>query len=676
MLFRVTTALVLFALPAIAEPEILHTSDNFAVVCTDDAACGAAKGARFTKLGEKLATQMESGVSWLQDLGFPDADDSSLETISNDSGTRVLRLQVDEQGQEPACGGAIACLRNEEFRSTSMILPLNEADSIENDSITLMHEFTHALQPVTDPQKLLWINEAVAETVGRGYAEANGVPPTAYPPYYNSTLDQPFYDIADAGYGNWLYLYAVGRQIGSEGNVAYLANTKILAASLNQDLDTGDAASGMKLFYDSDIVQGATFDKVFPEYVARFNNIDEGAYEESTYHYYDKIQFETFTIPTTVEETSTELSGKVMTYAAAPILVKLDVTPETGVEPKDTLMMVTIKFPDDADYAADTESGLSLVVEHDVSDLPGIQMAMIDGSNAPDELGFLRVVNAPRQYAGKSESAIFVMELVAKPVSLAPQSCASVGQPFELTPEGFSQSDAKNWTLKTDNGTVDGLTVTPSHAGPMKLTLEIESLVTRPDEGISRATPEKTVVDLGSFDVMPSGCMVRMHAGDAVITYTYVGEYTEFRAPSGEAVYFNATNLAAWDGQWQDIPAQMKGMVLGRMKQNTAALRFEFPDAHDEEGDFAHQMPYIFAQRFSWPRIKHIPGDDGKPLRRKPASCPAGYGRDCTKVTFVAEGHSVPILYDAIGRPVTVGFGSVVARFEYGDFDIRRPPGW
>lgn len=676
MLFRLTAVFTIFALHALAEPEVLHTSENFAVVCSDVTVCGGNAGAQFPELGEILAAQMEAGTGWLEGLGFPNAKDSTLETVSHSSGTRVLSLQVQEQGADPTCGGATACLEYGDFRETRMILPFEGIASIRDDSITLVHEYVHALQPITDAKNLQWIKEAVAETVGRGYAETNGTPAEYYPPYYSNILDQPFYDLTDAGYGNWPYLYEVGRQISSEGSVAYLANDKIFRAELNEELDRGDAATGMKLFYDSDIVGNATFDKAFPEYVALFNNVEESPFVDNTYHYYDKIQRATFTIPTTSEETSEEVSGEVMTYAAAPILVKLDVTPESGVAPKDTLMMATIKFSDDIAYADDIENGLSLVVEHDVSDLPGVQMAMIDGTNPPDELGFIRVVNAPSKYIGKAETSPFLLDFIAKPISFTPQSCAAAGQPFTLTPEGFSEDDARNWTLKTSNGTVEGLTVTPAHSGPMKLTLEIESLVTRPNSGISRAAPKATTVDLGNFDVQPSGCMVQMRAGSAVVTYTYVGEYSEFRAPSGEAVYFNDANFAVWDGGWQPVPPQMRGMIMGRVAQNNAALKIEFPGAHDDEGNFAPRMPYILSQRFAWSRIKHMPGVDGAPLRRKPTNCPAGYGSDCSTVTFIAEGNNVPILYDSGGRPITVGVGGVEVRFEYGSFDMRRPPGW
>jgi hypothetical protein len=44
--------------------------------------------------------------------------------------------------------------------------------------------------------------------------------------------------------------------------------------------------------------------------------------------------------------------------------------------------------------------------------------------------------------------------------------------------------------------------------------------------------------------------------------------------------------------------------------------------------------------------------------------------------TLSMDGHAVPIFFDAQRRPVRVTLNGENVDFEYGTWQIRRPPGW
>jgi len=655
--------------------EPLAAGDNFEVQCTDPTVCGANVDPKFRALGQDLVSKMEAGKAWVENLGFPTIVESALEP-GQKVGTRRLRLQADALNTEPRCINAEACHITNFNNSTRIILPLDANNDYNADPDTLVHEYVHSIQPIKNTQNMDWVHESVAAAIGNSYGQSLGASAGIYPPDYYITLDRPFYEIADPGYGNAPYLLEVGKRRGSAERVDYLTNSKIFKVLNNLDIDLSKAFSGMQLFYDNEIVGNQTFDKVFPEYVARFNNIEENAESyndvnlDSLYLYYKNLQREGVDVPNTGRTSNSNFAGSVQTYSAKPILLSLDITSNPAISAQDSLMMARIKFPDE------NPDGLTLVVEHKISDRPGLQMAMIDGQNPPDDLGFIRVVNAPKSFSGEAVAVDFELSVEVRPIAINLPSCAQVGKPFTLMPVGFSENDASNWKLTTSNGTVMGLTATPANVGNMDLKLEIDSLVTRGSTGISPVKPTSSTVDIGSVTVQAQDCMVRMIMDTAVLTYNSDGEYTEFASPAAEAMYIGDQGIILWDGsQWRNMPANMTAMIVSRMIESTALLQFEFPGEHENEGIVMPRLPSIFSQRFSWSRLQRIRDADGNPIPRQKALCPDG-GTGCTTFTFQAEGRDVPVLFDSSGKPVTVGFGGATAVFEYGTFQVRRPPGW
>jgi len=686
----------LIATPAVAKYEVLHTGEHFAVECTDASLCGSElDDGKHTATAQELERQMERGYAWLKELGFP-VDQSVLEK-GEAEGTRALRLQANLEQKEKACylANANACHISNLGHSSRMIIPLAKAGSISEDASTLVHEYVHSLQPLSDAGQLDWLKEAVPTAVGEQFSVLKqGLADGIYPPIYYLSLDLPMYENIEGGYGVWAYLLATGERMGSKDSVAWLAAPKILEVATNPALSKGDAASGMKLFYDTALVakkgatdagEAATFDKVFPAFVARFNTFEEAPWavdaegyrsRDSDTPYYTKVGNEIFEIEQAPSAASDTFKGQVPTYAASPILIQLEVTPVPDKEPKDTLMMVEMRV--ESDKHADD---LRLVLEHRLAKERLRHQAMLDGSNAPDQLAFFRLVNAPDSYKGAAKPADYELKIEARPIALGMPRCAQTGLPFVLEPEGFELDDADNWRLETDNGTVDGLGVTPSHAGKMELTLEIDSLVTRAKKGIHWVKPKKTRVSLGTVEVQADDCMVRAVMGGpgrkATVTYSAAGDYSEFKIPGGGAMYHKPGDMAMWqDGGWVAMPPQMKGIMLGAFGNQLPIPSIDFGEDAVDDGHLMPRMPQIFSKRFAWSRARKLPGVDGKPVRRVGTACPDG-GKGCTSATVVSDGHTVPVTFDAQGRPLHIDLGrGATMTFEYGLFDIRRPPGW
>ena len=535
------------------------------------------------------------------------------------------------------------------------------------DDGTIVHEYVHGLQPALDPGAVKWINEMVAEAIGTAWVMKNGGASGVYEPNYSMVLDREFYDGKDdPGYGKWDYALEVGRRLGSRDAVAYLAQDGILDASRKGYATAMDA---MKIWHDTALVRSATFDKVFPDYVARFNNVEEGGGgldRTGRYFYYGAIARHDVEVTGAGAPFETELDGEAKAFAAHPMLLSLKVETADGSDPADNVMVADVEVVGGGD-------DLTLVREPRRAREKTRDYFMLDGNAPPEELGFFRVAHTPPP--DEDAAATFGLKVTTRPVSFDPPACLQAGQPGEMVVRGLDGMPADNWRLEVDNGTVDDLTITPARAGEVTVTLEIDSPITRRETGLDPKAPENTRVELGSYDVAADDCMMRLEIGPVAITYVSDGSFTEFRTDSGESMYFAATDLALWDGGWQHVPAQAKAMIVSGMKRNNAMLRLDYPGAHDDEGDFMSQMPKIWSERFSWANLKNVRAMDGGTPKRRPVACPDG-GSGCSGTTFSMDGNAVPVVFDAQRRPRLVTFDGHDVVFRYGTFDVRRPPGW
>lgn len=667
------------AFAASAESVTIATSENFQLSCPAYVdTCDEREDLRLP--AEQIVAEMERIRTWFDELGFPQK--SSLIKVDERELLLTGRLSTD------VCGdAAVACHRIDILAGVTRVwLPLDRLAELAMETGTLAHEYLHSRQPAEAAGAADWLREAVATAVGEAWNTRNGRVSGEYPPQYWLSLDLPFHQsdtknlAIDAGYRNWLYLLHLGERIGSEDRVAYLADPAFL--NDRQYRIGGKSAAAMEPFYTAPTIGGASFDQIFPEFVSRYNNLDR--YSDGKYYYYGAVREEALPIPDISLPTHEDYRGEVAAYAAAPLLLKLEVQKA----PADTAPQVQLGLAEIEIVESDALEDLTLVAEHRLATSQHKISWLIDGSDPPDELGLYRIVHAPREFDVQASKAPYSLRARMSPVDIETPLCFQRGKTEVIEFKGVDPDQVQNWRLISDNGSVDGLRITPKHAGDITLTLEVESPVTRQSGSLAPKSPRATKVSLGTFPVITEDCMVRltMSASDAghdvVLTFSYDGEYTEFSSGVGPMMYSSASDMMFFnDGHWQDLPQPFKAQFLAMLMQSTPMPDFLAP-GEDEvalDGVFFGRMPHAFSKRFSWQNLRRVPGVDGKPVRRGRADCPRG-GNGCTTVTFLMDGNPVPVIFDPHGRPAKVTFNNkgenAVMEFEYGNWRIRRPPGW
>ncbi len=652
---------------SIADAIVAETTD-FQIFCFSNQRCPASDVAAPQRASAQSGLdELQKARAWLEGMGF---DVAGANMDAGTDGKKALRLQFDSAIHERRCTGmAIACRTLSLLDEGRVILPVENVDQLA-DGGTLVHEYVHTLQPSRDDEGVHWLNEMVATAIGSAWVRKRTGQSEVYEPKYSMVLDREFWDGKDdPGYGKWDYAISLGKKIGSQDGVAYLAQDRFINAASHAELRSGN---GMTLFYNQALVGDATFDKFFPDYVARFNNVQEDIAQQGRtgkYFYYGDIAKHAVEVTSTTFAQEDRFDGKATAFAAHPMLLTLEVTPTPDTPPSENFLLATVEVTE-----ADDPGSLTLIREHRLAKEKLRDSFLLDGNDPPDELGFFRVANTPAPDSTADNG--FVLKVETRPVSFDPPTCFQAGKPSEMTVTGLPEGSADNWRFKVDNGSAEGRTITPARPGKIDVKVEIDSPVTRRETGLTPKSPSKTRVDIGTFDVAADDCMVRLTMGPAVMTYVADGSYTEFNAPTGEAMYISASNLAMWQGGgWMNVPPQAKAMILGGMKQNNAALRMEFPGAHDDEGDFMSQMPKIFAKRFGWANLKGTLAPGGGTPERKRVPCPDG-ASGCSSIVFSMDGHPVPVTFDAQKRPKVVTFEGQDIVFEYGTWSVRRPPGW
>lgn len=651
------------------QPNYIAESERFRLYCNArQSDCGASDKPAVMQHSRALLDNIEAAYTWLEDLGFP-VKESHLERGSD----KKFILRLDPRSVSEGGCAADACT-DVSGADSKLLIPTSNAEMAANDPSLLAHEFVHTLQRATNLRGSgrYWMDEATATAIGTSFGTKHGQGVGLYEPMHYMSFDRPFYDVVSEGYGNWAYLLGVGQNLGSRDMVAYLAKPAFF--NIEEDFHGEPPSAVMELLYDDALVGGLTFDQEFPKFVARMNNVESSNHpDETAYHYYSEIEDHTVRIPATDTPHEQRIEGSALTYAAAPMRLKLKVTAEPDAEPRDTLMMVDLEV-----VSGSPLDDLTLINEHKKADRPLHETLMLDGSHPPEELGFVRVVNAPDAAQGEATANTFELEVRARPISLDPPGCLRVGEPAVFGARGFAPDEASNWRLETDNGTTDGLGITPARAGEVNVTLAIDSPVTRGATGIDPVDPATTRVELGSFEVAEKDCMVRLTMGPAQATYTPDGSYTEYKAPGGRALYFKENDVAIYrQSGWMQIPPQAKQMMIGSISGSPlmgGVIRGPLADGTEAEA-ILPTMPKEFSMRFSWKNIRNATRLVGKTPQRSAAPCPNG-GEGCTKTVFRMEGHAIPIIYDAQDRPVHMTFQKQPVEFAYGTWPIRRPPGW
>jgi hypothetical protein len=339
--------------------------------------------------------------------------------------------------------------------------------------------------------------------------------------------------------------------------------------------------------------------------------------------------------------------------------------------------MVDIKI-----VSADSKNDLTLVSEHKMGETQFRKSYMVNGAEPTDELGFVRIVNAPEQFRLGAAENSFVLQVQSNPIEFGPPDCFQAGKPAEFEAIGFDVEQTDNWRLTTNNGSVNGLKVTPARTGKMEVFVEIDSPVTRKAGTFHPVEPEKTRVSLGKFEVIDKDCMVRMSSGNEfIVTFSSIDDYSEFSVPAENVgMYLRKGDVALYDNGWQPIPAQAHPMIVAMFNTNiNAQVGPVFDIAHPKAGKMEpfqmHRFPSSFAERFGWRNLRSAPSPDQKPSRRKPAPCIYSDG-GCTTADFLVQGQHFSVIFDSMLRPERLIFANITVDFEYGVFKIRRPPGW
>lgn len=140
---------------------------------------------------------------------------------------------------------------------------------------------------------------------------------------------------------------------------------------------------------------------------------------------------------------------------------------------------------------------------------------------------------------------------------------------IDLTGEDIER--VQNWHLAADNGTVNGLEVTPAKTSEISIALGIVIFITRQTGSLSPARPRTTQVALGTFPVASDTCVISTTMSSpgrdrmVVLTFFFDGEYTEVASDGSNAIYWSANNIAFYQGHWIDLPPQAKAILLSQL---------------------------------------------------------------------------------------------------------------
>lgn len=674
--------LILSMSAATAQNIDIAASESFVLQCPAYAReCPESDQSR--KTGEDLLVEMERIRIWFDEIGFP-----TNERMPRDGDREVIL--TGRTVADVCTADAVACHRVDMLSGSSHIwLPVDQLERIGAKTGTLAHEYLHARQPDRDAGSAIWLREAVATAVGEAWDIRNGWGFGDYPPIYRLSLDLPFHygDMNDAeeyaGYRNWLYLLFLGEKMASKDRVGYLARDAFM---MDTRYDDGQSATAMTPLYDASATGGHVFADAFAEYVAILNNLDrEEAPNNERFLYFKSVEEVTVHAPDSQQVTTLTHEGKANAYAAVPLYLKLDMGSDpaaASLPAAEQLMQAEVEI-----IKGDFLPDLSLVVEHRLAESRHRTAWLLDGSDPPDELGFHRVVHAPRELAPDRGPSGFTLQVRLLPVEVMIPPCIQQGAVAAIDMAGMDPEGLRNWRLTTDNGQVSGLEFTPAAAGEITLGLEIDGPVTRQVGTLDPGKPRTTQIPLGTFPVAADACMIRMTVvadgggPEAVHIFSYDGEYSEIQADAGTAIYLSADDIALYRSGWVDLPPQAKTMILPSFMGGTGIPAALAPGEDEVEtgGPFMGRMPHAFSKRFSWASLRGAPGVGGAPVRRSQTDCPKE-GSGCSAITFAMDGIAVPVIFDSLGRPVRVTFEENGARghmqFEYGSWVIRRPPGW
>ena len=528
-------------------------------------------------------------------------------------------------------------------------------DTARENGETLAHELYHGVQAAQHPsdQPATWFSESIPEAVGATWA----IHKYGRAIFRETDYTMPLYDPDDV-YSRGHFFYAIGQDIGATPAISYL---------IELDAKSGyDGTMGLSWLDDYLSSKIAPLAEYFPRYIAKYAKTAD-FFGDAPRSPAPKTQIPVGLDTTTViDQTPRLIKPVAATYTEAVAEFTGD---WGGTDDQDRIYVNVVDI-----HSADRPDDARLIVGDTLVPKGERYSALIFAETGRMAPLITRVTNVA-QTPHVSEHQTIKLSLQTAQVRFNMPSCVTSGESVQITVDG-PLSGAENQRLFG----ASAHKLTPS-AGTLSPDLVFTAPATPQEITFTLAVPTKSggtkSVSLAPVRISSRGCMVRMTAGPAVLTYSRTPEYTEFRdAQTGQAAYFSETDLAIFDGDWQPIPPQFKGMILGKVRASIATSLADQPAAWVKEDGFAiHNMPRVFAERFAWFNLRHVFAPDGGKPKRAAAPCPNGES-GCQGTTISMDGHPVEVVFNAGGLPVSVQLDSETMPFDYGDFDIRRPPGW
>lgn len=528
-------------------------------------------------------------------------------------------------------------------------------DTMLENSTTLAHEVYHGVQRAQHPKGPddTWFSESVPEAVGRAWANKKYGTLAFNAPDYTRPLHKP-----DGIYDRDHFFYYTGEMLAAHPTISYVKEL---------DAESGyDGHDGLQWLDNFLTQKSAPLADFYPQLIASyaptaayFSATDRADATAKTYSPKTEIPTGTPSV-TKIDSEPRQILGVATTYTEAAAHFS---GAWSALDDQDRIYVNILKI-----HEAERMNEARLIVSSTLVPQGGRYLSPVFADQGTMKTPLrTRVANVAQTPYNSSPQAVR-LSLETAQVNFTLPACLSAGQTVPIEIDGplttaeaarlFGSGPAR---LRPSAGTLnaDFTYTAPAGAQTVSFSLTLPTI----GDGTHR-------VKLAPITISPKGCMVRMRAGRSVMTYSAEPEYVEAGdTKSKSAMYFNADDMATFDkGGWKKIPAQAKAMLLGRMRKSIALGKAT-------DGFQMHNMPKTFSTRFSWAELRRTTAPGGGKPQRTPAPCPDA-GTGCSTTTFLIEGHPVPVVFDASGQPLRVTLEGQNFTFEYGGFDIRRPPGW
>lgn len=507
---------------------------------------------------------------------------------------------------------ALACVRYEardgrprEFRIPVSLLAGNPTLRDE----TLAHESAHTLViGNVSASRFRWINEAVAEGVGLQWMTKQGRPFPEIHPNFEMDLDLPF----------------------------------------------------QMLYEPTWIREDLKFPKVFPAFVARYNNPTEEI-EAGVGRFYEAVEeigLTTIQVGTPFSEKPAIAQAK--SFSARPVILKVgSIQAEQDVKKVDRLAAVTHEI-----VSAPAIDHLSLVFEHEATtNRRHSHLALLDPGYFKDT-GFLRITNAGDTIAVTRDQKP-ELELRIDPVSFPIPSC-------------------------------------------------IRDPITRASRGIAPVRRPEIKVDLGTQTISDDSCYIRFSLDGSgnprVVATQDIGRgFTEYTMPDGASLYARAGAIRAnVEGKWsEELTTEFFGQMLDKILPMLGGSSRQFggllgnmlgSSGNPVLGIMLNQIPLgglgemlrgtgveggifglyaglptIIATIFRQETVAGLLGDER--MRPTVVACPDGSG-ECEQYAGMAQNYAITTIYNTQGALLFLGLDQQELAFEYGIPTEDIPPSW